>query len=511
VVPFAAFVRSSGYGFWRPEILLAAGALVLAGAVLGAVARRLGTTARVLVVAALVVAFVDVQTDVVRSFGPALLVLTLASIAVAWLLREHLATIVVAVLGTALVATLLLPPHGRPEPAARAPAGAARSDLPVVLHLILDEQIGLDGIPLDMPGAAATREWLLAFWASRGFRVFGRAYSRYYETHNAISNLLNLAARDVDAAWFRGRFREGAHPEENAWLAAMAGRGHAIHVYQTDFLDLCGTRDGAYVRSCFTYDLETIAAIADAPFGVLEKARVVTGVYRRLSFLASGRTEDARPSVRVAPLAVLPVLDRLAVELARARPGDMLVAHLMLPHHPYAFDRECGLRPLASWGTAFSRAAVPLRNTPASRAASYPFYLDQVVCLHRRLGELLDRLRDAGTLDRATIVVHGDHGSRIEIVPPNARFAETLRHDDYVDAFSTLFAVKAPGFAAGYDGRQLPAEAILAAVLAGDAAAAEEDAGPPDVFLNAGPRARMVRRPMPPFGPAASESVAPRR
>jgi hypothetical protein len=451
--------------------------------------------ARVLLVAALVVFFVDVQTDAIRAFGPALLAVVAGSIAAAWLLREHLSAIVVAVLGTMLVATLLLPPRARPEPPARAPAAPPRADLPVVLHLILDEQIGLDGIPLDLPGAAAVRKELLQFYTSRGFRVFARAYSRYYETHNAISNLLNLTARDADAAWFRGPFREGAHPEENAWFAAMAERGHAIRVYQSDFLDLCGTRDGAYVRSCFTYDLETIAAIERAPLGVVEKATLVAGVYRRLSFLASGGASDAQPAVRVATLAVMPVVDRLAADLAQARPGDMLVAHLMMPHYPYAYDRECTLRPMAAWGTAFSRAAFPLRNTSETRAASYPLYLDQVVCLHRRLGEILDHLGE-----RAVVVVHGDHGSRIEVVPPNARFADALRHDDYVDSFSTLFAVKAPGFTPGYDPRQLPAEAILASVLAGDPAAAERASGASEVFLAAGPRARLVRRPMPRFG-----------
>ena len=111
-------------------------------------------------------------------------------------------------------------------------------------------------------------------------------------------------------------------------------------------------------------------------------------------------------------------------------------------------------------------------------------------------------------------MIHGDHGSRIEVVPPNVRFADALRYEDYVDSFSTLFAVKAPGFAPGYDPRQLPAEAILASVLAGDSVAAERTAGPADVFLAAGPRAPLVRRPMPPFGPAgtasASATTAPR-
>jgi hypothetical protein len=503
VAPFLAFVRGHGYAPWRPEIVLCLAALAAAGALAGAAARAFGPAGRVLLLAALAVALVDVQTDAIRSAGGAVVV-GAAALAVAWLLREHLATLVAAVVGTAVLATLVLPVGRPPAPPPRAAAAPPAPGLPVVLHVILDEQLGVDGIPTDLPGGAALRAWLLDWYAARGFRVFTRAYSRYAETHNAIANALNLSARDVDAAWFRGPgpFREGAHPDANAWFAAMAARGHAIHVYQSDFLDLCGTQGGAHVRSCFTYGLETIAAFEHAPIPTFQKARLVAGVYRRLSFFASGANEAARPPVRVATLSVMPVLDRIAAHVRRARPGDMLVAHVLMPHHPYVFDRGCALRPLAEWGTGFSRAAFPLRNTPASRAASYPLYFEQVVCLHRRLGALLDGLRAAGTLDRALVVLHGDHGSRLEIVPPNARFADSLSPADYVDAFSTLFAVRAPDVAPGRDDRPLPLDALLASLLSGRV----EVPARPQVFLAAGPRAPLVPRPMPPFGRGAASA-----
>jgi hypothetical protein len=49
------------------------------------------------------------------------------------------------------------------------------------------------------------------------------------------------------------------------------------------------------------------------------------------------------------------------------------------------------------------------------------------------------------------IIVQGDYGSRISLVPNNSRFAEHIGDADLVDLYSTLFAVHGPGFESGED------------------------------------------------------------
>ena len=79
-------------------------------------------------------------------------------------------------------------------------------------------------------------------------------------------------------------------------------------------------------------------------------------------------------------------------------------------------------------------------------------------------------MRSANTYERATIVIHGDHGSRIGLVDPTATTMSRLTPADYADAFSILFAVKAPGIEAGIDSRMLPLASLMSyvAVPVGD-------------------------------------------
>ena len=95
-----------------------------------------------------------------------------------------------------------------------------------------------------------------------------------------------------------------------------------------------------------------------------------------------------------------------------------------MPHYPYVFDSRCALRPrTADWLTNRIASTDPLvYNTVDSRAQKYERYAEQVRCVLTHARRLLDTLESRGLLEDATIVVNGDHGSRI----PTA-FSE--RHD----------------------------------------------------------------------------------
>ena len=66
-----------------------------------------------------------------------------------------------------------------------------------------------------------------------------------------------------------------------------------------------------------------------------------------------------------------------------------------------------------------------------------------------------------GIFDRLVIVVHGDHGSKIR-----EHAERELSRADYVDTFSTLFAVRQPGLPAGYDRRVAAIQELLEEVVA---------------------------------------------
>ena len=100
-------------------------------------------------------------------------------------------------------------------------------------------------------------------------------------------------------------------------------------------------------------------------------------------------------------------------------------------------------------------------NSQATRRTRYTLYLEQIRCLNTMLGQLFDRLRESGDYEDATIIVHGDHGSRIAITDPKERYRDQLIDSDYSDAFSTLFAVKTQDIEPVYDSKAATVQDLL--------------------------------------------------
>ena len=107
---------------------------------------------------------------------------------------------------------------------------------------------------------------------------------------------------------------------------------------------------------------------------------------------------------------------------------------------------------------------------------------------------------------RSRIIIHGDHGSRLYRREPNIANEDELLTSDYIDSFSALFAVKAPGLEAGYDRRMVAIQDVLAAVAHDQPLG--QLSGParkPYVLLRDPKGVEMVRRPMPDFGELPAE------
>jgi hypothetical protein len=108
--------------------------------------------------------------------------------------------------------------------------------------------------------------------------------------------------------------------------------------------------------------------------------------------------------------------------------------------------------------------------------------------------------------DRAKVIIHGDHGSRLYLTEPTVDNRDELRKSDYVDSFSTLLAVKASGLEPKYDEHIVALQDALAAV-AHDQPLDElsRRANQPYVLLRNLEGSEMIRRPMPDFGDIPAE------
>ena len=149
--PFVSFVNHNDYSYAAAEVWISLAGLVAVGLLCWAVMALGPWWLRIVVMAGLVTLFVDLQFDLLDA-QPALRVpaFGIGMLLLCWLLRDHLSRIAAPVFATMLVATLALPGapgeasfdrHGLQEDA----RGRSKPAPPVLVHLIFDQFIGLEG------------------------------------------------------------------------------------------------------------------------------------------------------------------------------------------------------------------------------------------------------------------------------------------------------------------------------------------------------------------------------
>jgi hypothetical protein len=479
LAPFVVLLSFHGYAYFTPEVLLIMAAGLAIAALLTVVVGFAGRLLRAVVLAGLIALFIEMHVEIPSTSSIVIAFVFLGAIAalatLLWFLHEH-ATKILAVVFIVLIAMTLVrsnPDSHRIVSERTATASSGSAEPPLLIHLLLDEHIGVEGLPTEIPGTRSLRPELVDFYTSRGFRLFGGAYSQYANTYNSIANLLNFASRSVSRPYVaHGETAQWAL-NEAAYFALLQQRGYRLHVYQSSYMDLCHV-DGVQLKECTTYPVKSLGMLQELDLSTFEKARAIANaiitqskvlliankVYERIIRGALLRAGLKIPAWRwqgplFGPLPVPDVLDRISDDVARHPRGHAFFAHLLLPHYPYVFDRRCELRPSTSdWLTnRISSTDVLVYNTAASREQKYERYAEQTRCLLTLIDDLLDDLESRGLLDDATIVIHGDHGSRIPVHYPSGLTLSSgvLTDSDFSDTFSTLYAIHAPGVTAGYD------------------------------------------------------------
>lgn len=480
LAPFVVLLSFHGYSYFTPEVLLILASALIAAVLLAVLIGFTGRLVRAVVFAALLALFIDMHA----SMPPwSSLIVTLAFLAVVaglaallWLLREHANAILSVVFVTLIGLTLIRGNSGSHQIVSeRTPSAASgNAEPPLLIHLLLDEHIGVAGLPPEIPGPRELRPELIDFYTSRGFRLFGGAYSQYAQTYNSIANLLNFTSREVSHPYLRHGSDEAEWDlKQAAYFQLLQQRGYRLHVYQSSYMDLCHA-DGVQLQECTTYAVASLGLLQDLALPTAEKARAIANalvtqshillvankVYERGIRAGLLRVGWQLPAWRwqppsFGPLRVPAVFERLTDDILQHPRGHAFFAHLILPHYPYVFDRRCTLRSRTSeWLTNRIPSTDPLvYNTADSRAQKYERYVEQVRCVLSQVDNLLAQLDSRGLLEDATIIVHGDHGSRIPLHFPSGLTLEggVLTDTDYRDTFSTLYAIRTPGLSSGYD------------------------------------------------------------
>lgn len=521
LTPFISFITYNQYSYATPEIWICLAGLVAVALLFGLAGTIGGWPARALLTAGLLVLFVDLQFNWFNPFDTEhkiyLVAVFLLSLLLSWGLRRHLSQIVTAVFATILVSTVVLESvqdisSPRP-PAATTDNPKPRSDqLPIFVHLILDEHIGIEGIPTDVPNGREMRRILRNFFEKYGFRLYGRSYSQYADTYNSIPNIVNFSSEQSDGALISGT--EPYTIVKNEYFEMMRDAGYNIHVYGSDYIDFCNE----HASGCYQGSMTGIKSIEELDIPVRDKIDLIYHIYARRSSLqlAVGAyymrlREAMRPSgwnlpgwwfkeARLGPVPSMLMFDRVTAAVAKAAPGDLVFVYLGTPHYPYVYDDRCEVYPLPKWEEPVNSDSRQL-NDRRSRARRYGRYLEQVRCLQRRLEAMFQAWQKAGIFDRSTIVIHSDHGSKIVEQRALADNRHKLSSADYMDTFSTLFAVKRPGIPPGYDSRIATVQELLGEVIGRNTA--DDDAPDeqvPYVFLRSDRGKPMLRQHLSVFG-----------
>jgi hypothetical protein len=489
---FAHYLVTNSFSFSRPPVLIGlVGILVIAFliSVLTMIGTRIWHT---LIIAGLITYFIDSEFQtIVYLHKYVLLTVFLGFFVLSLKWEENVRRIATTVFATCLVSTLALPiliRAGTEFHISEKTAHAARSPLPRIVHLILDEHIGVEGIPTGIESGQAIKDTILRFYQQYGFSLYGNAFSHYSSTYNSIPNLFNFSA-DAKAGVFLASGDAPQKLQSNKYFRMLFEKHFDINVFGPEAIDFCEA-NGIHVHTCHKYPGLDLGVIADLDLPISDQLRVVFAGYLNRSMRYQRvrfHYQSMRPRLilqgiplpawtwdkYVVPYAAntMAALTRLSEDILAMPPGSVMVAHLLLPHFPYVYRENCSthasLQEFKSRTLTFEEMPQMNRydNTAESREERYRLYFQQLQCLYARLDDLFRRMRVAGIFENSIIILHGDHGSRIGLHDPYFENLDVLSKEDYTDAFSTLFAVKLPGKPGGYDLSVRPLEQLLAEAL----------------------------------------------
>jgi hypothetical protein len=456
VVPFWHFVLVNDYSLLTSEALAATLLFCIPSVVLALVARGRWFYP-VLFLCAMVVAVDPFErlTRTAHTINPWLAAVVLAGLLIGAIatLRRHTAVVLMVFAASFLGADLFTLYAARP-----ASIGSAAGPKPQhVLYIVLDEHLGINGFPLDCEACRKAQQVVLETFQRHLFTIYPNAFSNYDVTLDSVPSILNRQLLKSSGEFSSGRTPGGAVViAPNRMFSDFGRQAYRIAVYQHRSIDYAA---GDYAAGIPHVDR------ARSYSDVLGGLQAVPGWPRRFLWLI-GDYQGSDPLLSKAraflpfragyrstgPLAVRSVWPgTLAADINQARGKTLFFVHLLMPHEPYVYRADGTVRDFAEWHWVKPGDRL---DAPAY-TEQYQRYCWQVSVLSHQLDGLLSSLEHSGALASMTVVIHGDHGSRIlrkqegaAPLPPDARTDDISgppTTEDLVNRFSTLLAIRKPG------------------------------------------------------------------
>lgn len=376
-------------------------------------------------------------------------------------------------------------------------SGVAESSKPVSddkdlsIYIIFDGMIGSAGLRTDIPKNTELADEIDRFYRHYGFLHYPRAFSRHLETFSSIPAFLNGLSTGIpnldEVVTIKNNVRR---LNENLLFDDLHERNSVIHVYQTQYIDVCSheavvfcstvsTADrfsshiprSVQVSSKYVVGIETLGRSFTESFITRRVSEVLMRQFHILfSKLAPGQEKLLLEFRSNSDLTFVSRFEKFAAGITSGK-GGAYYGHFLTPHYPFGLNAQCDLvmerfsgRSEREFDFLVEDHELSPDQAKQTRKYLYGSYRDQVRCVYRKLSVLFDELKRQGRFDRAKITLMGDHGSRIS----NAYSPDLTSNQDLIDNYSALFAVKEPNSTAQSDPLMISVQQLLMAHQSGD-------------------------------------------
>jgi len=449
ILPIIRLLLYHRYGFFYPEVFAAFLLVLGVSAVLAAIGRWPLLFHAEVVGLAVVLSFNAVQLD----FAPTLqlrwiiLCLLLLLIGALLILKSRFYPILAVFLFGSFAADIGKAAIQSINAAPRTSQASAGLHPNHVIHLVFDEMIGLGGLPEDCRSCVRARHMLEKVFTRGNFRMYSNAFSNYRSTQDSIPSIMNDRLLTRTGEHFP---QTSARPylRRNQEFSRHIQNGDAVRVYQSDYI-LYDTFPQVVAR---TYQLRSLRPLHQLPMSWLDRLGQIGIVYLQSDRSWWGildrvfRSKPLPEALMVGPLSAQEVWpNRILADCRAANRNTLFFAHLMLPHYPVLYRPDGSVRNLEEWRHQGDKLDF-YEGDAAEYRQRYEFYGEQVQFVARELETFFDGLRASGLYDSTTIIIHGDHGSRLRLLKEQDRKErERLRvRTDYCPAVSRYDYVRDP-------------------------------------------------------------------
>jgi len=351
--------------------------------------------------------------------------------------------------------------------------------------IVFDGMIGVEGVDRSLPGGQELYVSIKDFHEKHGFKLFGKAFSRSSITRNSLPNTLNFVYSGIgDVKELVQDLNGTNYLLSNRFFDRAHAAGQEVVVLQTPFLNFCRHPAVSQCHTLSAYDpfngylpasisdnkvaLALIALKESTQNSILMKY-IDAGIYNlaryyELNYGTGVFFVPDNPEYNALSFNLL--FDEFISDVLKTRGNVTYFAHFLFPHSPYVLDSEC--RPKTVWPSfprnLTQRLGLTGSALQAARRESYLGYFDQVRCTYKKLEKLLDEMGKVDELKDSTIILMGDHGSRIS----EGGEIEYLSMRGIIDNHSTLFSARLPDQPGGYDTTPISVQQLLGSVQSGN-------------------------------------------